>query len=560
MSEMIKTGAEIFIESLKKENVDIIFGYPGGVLLPIFDALYSSGLKVVLPRHEQGAAHMADGYARATGKVGVCLATSGPGATNLVTGIATAHMDSVPMVAFTGQVASSLIGNDAFQEVDIIGITRPITKHNFLIKNVKDMAETIKEAFYIASTGRPGPVLVDMPKDVTTAKCAFNYPEKIEMRSYKPNAEPHLNQIKKAAALIAEAKKPLIYAGGGVLLANAHEELKALAEKLNAPVTLTTMGLGAFPGTHRQFLGMLGMHGTRTANYAVQESDVIIAVGARFDDRVTGRVDHFAPNARIIHIDVDPASISKIVTVDIPVVADAKKALIALNKEVSQGQHDQWWIQINEWKEKFPLTYEKSNDTIKPQQVIETLYEMEGSDLFVATDVGQHQMWTAQFYKFDRPRQWASSGGLGTMGYGFPAALGAQFGLPGKKVAVISGDGSFQMNMQELATAVTYKLPVKIVLLNNGFLGMVRQWQELFHGKRYSSTNIENSVDFVKLAESFGAKGIRIAKPGDLKAGLKQAFEMEGPVLIDCIVEREENVWPMVPAGAPIHEMIGELA
>lgn len=559
MSEL-KSGADIFIECLKKENVDVIFGYPGGVLLPIFDALYSSGLKVVLPRHEQGGAHMADGYARATGKVGVCLATSGPGATNLVTGIATAHMDSIPMVAFTGQVASTLIGNDAFQEVDITGITRPITKHNFLVKDVKELAKTIKEAFYLAATGRPGPVLVDIPKDVTIAKCDFVYPDKIEMRSYKPNVEANLHQIKKAAELIKTAKKPLIYAGGGVLLANACEAFKTLAEKMNAPVTLTTMGLGAFPGTHPQFLGMLGMHGTRTANYAVQESDVIVAIGARFDDRVTGKVDHFAPNAKIIHIDVDPSSISKIVTVDIPVVADANKAIEKLINEIDQAKHQEWWEQIRNWQEKFPLTYDKSGKTLKPQRVIEELYNIGGRDLFLTTDVGQHQMWTAQFYKFDRPRQWASSGGLGTMGYGFPAAIGAQFGLPGHKVAVITGDGSIQMNIQEMSVAIEHKLPIKIIILNNGYLGMVRQWQELFHGKRYSSTYIENSVDFVKLAEAYGAKGMVIDNVDDLHTGLKTALETEGPVIVDCHVDKEENVWPMVPAGAPIHEMIGELA
>jgi acetolactate synthase-1/2/3 large subunit len=559
MSEEI-TGSQIFVDVLKRQGVEVIFGYPGGVLLPIFDALFSSGLKVILPRHEQGAAHMADGYSRATGKTGVCLATSGPGATNLVTGIATAYMDSIPMVALTGQVATSMIGNDAFQEADITGITRPITKHNYLVKSVADIAPTIEEAFYLASTGRPGPVLVDLPKDITTAKYAPVYRDRVEIRSYHPNVEPHANQLKKAAAIIAGAKRPLIYAGGGVILSGASEELKALAEKIQAPVTLTLMGLGAFPGTHKQFVGMLGMHGTRTANYAVQGSDVIIAVGARFDDRVTGRVEHFAPEATIIHIDVDPTSISKIVSVDVPIVSDAKRALKGLLQELKPQTHDEWWLQLNEWQQKYPLAYDRKSNKLKPQAVIEELYRQGGSKLFVATDVGQHQMWTAQFYKFDRPRQLATSGGLGTMGYGFPAAIGAQMGLPNQPVAVVTGDGSFQMNMQELATAVVNKLPVKIILLNNGFLGMVRQWQELFHGKRYSSTVIKDSVDFVKLAEAFGATGLRVSEPALLAETLKKAFATEGPVLVDCRVEPEENVFPMVPAGAPIHEMLGELA
>jgi acetolactate synthase-1/2/3 large subunit len=427
------------------------------------------------------------------------------------------------------------------------------------VKSVADIAPTIEEAFYLASTGRPGPVLVDLPKDITVAKCAPVYRDKVEIRSYRPNVEPHANQLKKAAALIAGAKRPLIYAGGGVILSGASQELKALAEKIQAPVTLTLMGLGAFPGTHKQFVGMLGMHGTRTANYAVQGSDVIVAVGARFDDRVTGRVEHFAPDAKIIHIDVDPTSISKIVSVDVPIVADAKRALQALLQELKPQTHDAWWQQIGEWQQKYPLSYDRKSGKLKPQAVIEELYRLGGADLFVATDVGQHQMWTAQFYKFDRPRQLATSGGLGTMGYGFPAAIGAQVGLPGKPVAVVTGDGSFQMNMQELATAVINKLPVKIILLNNGFLGMVRQWQELFHGKRYSSTVIKDSVDFVKLAEAFGATGLRVSEPDQLAETLKKAFAAPGPVLVDCRVEPEENVFPMVPAGAPIHEMLGEI-
>ncbi len=559
MSEQ-RTGAQIFVDTLVRQGVEVVFGYPGGVLIPIFDALYQGTLRVILPRHEQGAAHMADGYSRATGKTGVCLATSGPGATNLVTGIATAYMDSIPMVALTGQVVTSMIGNDAFQEVDIIGITRPITKHNFLVRNVSELAPMLEEAFYIAATGRPGPVLVDIPKDVTLARYAPMFRDQVSIRSYHPAPEPDPAQFKAAAALIASAERPLIYAGGGVVLANAADELKALAEKIKAPVTLTLMGLGGFPGTHPQFLGMLGMHGTRTANYAVQASDVIIAVGARFDDRVTGRVEHFAPDAKIIHLDVDPASISKVVSVDVPIMGDAKAALQGLVRAVAPRSCDAWWEQVRGWQSQYPLGYDRKSAKLKPQFVIEELARIGGQDQYVVTDVGQHQMWTAQFYPFDRPRHWLSSGGLGTMGYGFPAALGAQVGRPQDRVVVVTGDGSFQMNMQELATAVANKIPVKIVLLNNGYLGMVRQWQELFHNKRYSSTLIRNSVDFVKLAEAFGAKGLRVTEPRQVAPTLEQAFAAEGPVLVDFWVEPEENVWPMVPAGAPLHEMLGELA
>ncbi|MFH1824200.1 MAG: biosynthetic-type acetolactate synthase large subunit [Candidatus Firestonebacteria bacterium] len=553
---MKKKGAEILIESLHKEGVEIIFGLPGGVVLPIFDALYESPVKLILTRHEQGAAHMADGFARATGKVGVCLATSGPGATNLITGIATAYMDSVPMVAITGQVTTSLIGSDAFQEADTIGITRPITKHNYLVKNINDLTRIVKEAFYIARTGRPGPVVIDVPVDISKGECEFNYPETVNIRSYKPTYKGHPVQIKKAAEAIKQCKKPMIYAGGGVIISNACKELKLLAEKIDAPVGLTLLGLGGFPGMHSQFLGMIGMHGTRTSNYAMCEADLIIAVGARFDDRVTGKLDKFAVNSKIIHIDIDPASISKNVAVDIPIVGDAKNILTELNKEIASKKNPGWWKQIREWQKKYPLTYSRKGK-LKPQFVVEQIYEVVKGDAIITTEVGQNQMWTAQFYKFNYPRSLLSSGGLGTMGYGFPAAIGAQFGKPDKIVFDIAGDGSIQMNIQELIVAVEHKLPVKVAILNNGYLGLPRQWQQLFYGKRYSGCDISKQPDFVKLAEAYGAAGFRVTKEEEVKPTLEKSLKiLDRPTIIDFKIEREENVFPIIPPGADITETI----
>jgi acetolactate synthase-1/2/3 large subunit len=550
-------GSKILLECLKKEGVDTIFGYPGGVVLPLFDALFSEKeINLVLVRHEQGAAHMADGYARATGKVGVCLATSGPGATNLVTGIATAYMDSIPMVALTGQVSTNLIGNDAFQEADITGITRPIVKHNYIVKDVKDLAQTIKNAFYIASTGKPGPVVVDLPKDVFTSEGEFVYPAQPNLRGYKPTYEGNKLQIKKAVEMIEKAKKPLLYVGGGVILSGATEELYKFVEKTEIPVTTTLMAMDAFPSAHALNCGMLGMHGTKYANYAVQECDLLIAVGSRFDDRVTGKVSEFAPNAEIIHIDIDPTSISKIIRAQLPVVGDAKNILKELCGQIKKLEHKEWAAQIMKWKNEFPLNYKDSDPEIKPQYVVEKISELTNGEAIITTEVGQNQMWAAQFMKFKKPRSFITSGGLGTMGYGLPAAIGAQAGSPGKLVIDIAGDGSIQMNIQELATAVKYNYPVKIAILNNGWLGMVRQWQELFFGKRYSSTLIESSVDFVKLAEAYGAKGMRIEKKGDVEAALKEAFAYKGVVVMDFRVCREENVYPMVPTGAALHTMI----
>ncbi|MBI3354803.1 MAG: biosynthetic-type acetolactate synthase large subunit [Nitrospirae bacterium] len=559
-----KTGAEIFVESLKKEGVKTVFGYPGGVVLSIFDVLYGEkNLNVILTRHEQGATHMADGYARATGKVGVALVTSGPGATNTVTGIATAFMDSTPIVVFTGQVATKMIGNDAFQEADIVGITRPCTKYNYLVKNVNDLADIVAEAFYIAKSGRPGPVLIDLPKDVTQAKTDFKYPDKVELRSYKPTYYGNKWQIRKAAQFIAKAKKPIIYAGGGVILSNASAELKELAEQTRMPVTMTLLGLGGFPGRHALSLGMLGMHGTYAANMSVHNSDLIIAVGARFDDRVTGRVEDFAPNAKVIHIDIDPTSIRKNIHVDVPIVGDARLVLADLIQAIKESPEaepwdkirDAWLKQIAEWQRERPLSYEQ-DDIIKPQFVIEKINEITNGEAIITTEVGQNQMWTAQFYKFEKPRTLLSSGGLGTMGYGFPAAIGAQAGFPNKLVFDIAGDGSIQMNIQELATAVLNNLNVKVAILNNQYLGMVRQWQELFFDKRYSSVNLAGSPDFVKLAEAYGAVGLRAVKPSDVEGVIKEAIKVKKPVLMDFLIDREEDVFPMVPAGAAIHEMI----
>ncbi len=550
-------GSKILLECLKKEGVDTIFGYPGGVVLPLFDALYAEkDINLVLVRHEQGAAHMADGYSRSTGKTGVCLATSGPGATNLVTGIATAYMDSIPMVALTGQVTTNLIGNDAFQEVDMTGITRPIVKHNYIVKDIKDLAQTIKNAFYIASTGKPGPVVVDLPKDIFTGETEYIYPAKPNLRGYKPVYDVNKAEIKKAVDMIEKAKRPLLYVGGGVVLSGATEELAKFVEKTDIPVTTTLMAMDSFPSAHPLSCGMLGMHGTRAANYAVQESDLLIAVGARFDDRVTGKVSEFAPHAKILHIDIDPASISKIVRADLPVVGDAKNILKEMTVQIKKMDHKTWHAQIGQWKKEFPLTYKDTEKEIKPQYVVEKIAELTKGEAIIATEVGQNQMWAAQFSKFKTPRTFITSGGLGTMGFGLPAAIGAQAGNPDKLVIDIAGDGSIQMNIQELATAVKYKYPVKIVILNNGWLGMVRQWQELFYGKRYSSTLIEQSVDFVKLAEAYGAKGMKIDKKGDVEKALKEAFAYKGVVVMDFTVSREENVFPMVPTGAALHTMI----
>ncbi len=554
------------VEALKKEGVKVAFGFPGGAIIDVYDALEKDGnIKHVLVRHEQGATHAADGYARATGQVGVCIATSGPGATNTVTGIATAYMDSIPMVVFTGQVPTGLIGNDAFQEVDIVGITRPCTKHNYLVKDVKDLPRILKEAFYLAKSGRPGPVLIDLPKDVQNAKAEFVYPDKIKLRSYNPVVEPHGKQIERAFKLIEKAKQPIIYAGGGVIIADAHKELTRLAEYINAPVTMTLMGLGCFPGTSELSLGMLGMHGTYCANMAMANTDLIIAVGARFDDRVTGKIEAFAPNASVIHIDIDPTSIQKNVKVDVPIVGDCKRALKKLVREVEKDartpevwkeRSQAWWDQINAWRERHPLTYKKESGVIKPQQVIETLYEMTKGKAIITTEVGQNQMWTAQFYKFDEPRTLLTSGGLGTMGYGFPAAIGAQMAFPNKLVVDVAGDGSIQMCIQEMATAMEQRLPVKIVILNNGFLGMVRQWQELFYDKVYAATEFSVTPDFVKLAEAYGAKGFRATKPEEVEETLKKGLEAEGLAIMEFAIAREEGVFPMVPAGKATTEML----
>lgn len=554
----MKNGAKILIESLKYEGVDTIFGYPGGTVLPIYDELYDSDIRHILVRHEQAAVHAADGYARASGRTGVCLATSGPGACNLVTGIATAYMDSVPVIALTGQVPTSLLGNDAFQESDITGITIPITKHNFLVKNTGDIAQTVKEAFYIAGTGRQGPVLIDLPKDITTDVSRSKDPSeiKISLRGYRPTCKGHLKQIKKAISLMENAKRPIIYAGGGVISSGSSEELIRLAEIMGIPVTTTLMGLGCIPCDHPLNLGMLGMHGTEYANYAVTECDFMLAVGVRFDDRVTGKIETFAPNAKIVHIDIDPAEIGKNKPVDVPIVGDTKEVLkeflICIDKK---GHTGKWLDQIKLWKVNHPLKY-KDDGLLRPQFVIEELSDLLSGEGVIVSEVGQNQMWTAQHYGFKHPRQWLTSGGLGTMGYGFPAAIGAQFARPGETVVDIAGDGSFQMNIQELGTVAQYDIPVKVVILNNMYLGMVRQWQELFYDHRYSFTELP-SVDFVKIAKAYGIDGIKVETCEDVRPALKTAIETDAPFVLDFRIEREENVFPMVPAGAAINEMIG---
>jgi len=559
------TGAEIFVHCLQDEGVDYVFGYPGGAVLHIYDALYQQDqVQHILVRHEQAATHAADGYARATGRPGVVLVTSGPGATNAVTGIATAYMDSIPLVVFTGQVPTQLIGNDAFQEVDSTGITRPCVKHNFLVKDVRDLALTIKKAFYVATTGRPGPVVVDIPKDVTAARCEYQYPKRISMRSYNPTVKGHPGQIKRAVQAILGAKRPMIYTGGGVILDDASEALVEFTRLLGYPITHTLMGLGAYPATDRQFVGMLGMHGTYEANMAMHNCDVLIAIGARFDDRVTGNVEKFCPTARIIHVDIDPASISKNVQVDIPIVGSVDNVLRQMLRLLKNGERKpdaealaEWWAQIEEWRAMDCLKYDRDSELIKPQYVIESLYEVTGGDAFVTSDVGQHQMWAAQFYKFDRPRRWINSGGLGTMGFGFPAAMGVQMAFPDETVCCITGEGSIQMCIQELSTCRQYGLPLKIVNLNNRYLGMVRQWQEFFYQKRYAMSYMESLPDFVQLAEAYGHLGIRVEKPDDVKPALREALQARDRlVFLDFITDQTENVYPMIPAGAGQNEMI----
>jgi acetolactate synthase-1/2/3 large subunit len=559
-------GARILLECLKLEGVDTVFGYPGGTVINIFDELYSfPEIRNILPRHEQAGVHAADGYARASGKVGVAIATSGPGATNTVTGIATAYMDSIPLVVITGQVPTALIGNDAFQEVDIIGITRPCTKHSFLVKNVKELAGIVKKAFFIARTGRPGPVLIDLPKDVQVAVAEFKYPDKVEMRSYKPTIEGHPKQVEKAASMLLAARKPVLYVGGGAILGNAAPELRELAEMLGAPVTTTLMGLGSFPEDSPLSLGLLGMHGTYYANMAVTDCDLLVAVGARFDDRVTGKIPAFAPHAKIIHMDVDPTSIRKNVRVDLPIVGAVQDVLAKLvtclaerrdSVESFRKSIKPWLAQIDEWKARHPMSFGESSQAIKPQFVIRKLRELSEPDAIIATDVGQHQMWTAQFFTFTRPRTLLSSGGLGTMGYGLPAAMGAQAAFPQRQVIAICGDGGFQMNLQEIATLVQNRLPVKVCIMNNNYLGMVRQWQELFFGKRYSQTVLDLPIDFVKLAEAFGAAGFTATRPEEVEETIRKGFSTPGPVIMEFKIAREEKVLPMVPAGASLNEMV----
>ncbi|MDB5802186.1 MAG: acetolactate synthase 3 catalytic subunit [Rhodocyclales bacterium] len=562
---MVLTGAEIVVRCLQEEKVEYLFGYPGGAVLFIYDELFKQDkVRHVLVRHEQAAVHAADGYARSTESVGVALVTSGPGATNAVTGIATAYMDSIPLVIISGQVPTPAIGLDAFQEVDTVGITRPCVKHNFLVKDVKDIAATIKKAFYIAKTGRPGPVLVDIPKDITAHKCEFVYPESVSLRSYNPVVKGHHGQIKKAAQLLFEAKRPMIYAGGGVVLSNASEQLTKLARALGFPVTNTLMGLGSYPASDKQFVGMLGMHGTYEANMSMHYCDVLLAVGARFDDRVIGDPKHFQAEPRkIIHIDIDPSSISKRVKVDVPIVGDVKEVLEELARLIEAEKPNPenasaWWRQINEWRGKQCMLYKGSDEVIKPQFVVQKMWEVTGGDAFVATDVGQHQMWAAQYYGFDKPRRWVTSGGLGTMGFGLPAAMGIQLAHPDKPVAVVTGEGSIQMCIQELSTCKQYRLPIKVVSLNNRYLGMVRQWQEFFHGNRYSESYMDSLPDFAKIAEAYGHRGIQVTKPSDVEGALREAFitHKNDLVFLDFQVDSTENVYPMVQGGKGLTEMI----
>ncbi len=562
---MKMTGADIFVRALEDLGVDVVFGYPGGAVLNIYDSLFqNTKIRHLLVRHEQGGVHMADGYARASGKTGVCLVTSGPGATNTVTGIATAYMDSVPIVVFSGQVPTLMIGNDAFQEADIVGITRPCTKHNYLIKQTKDMARIIKEAFYIASTGRPGPVLVDIPKDVLTGSAEYHLPKEVKLRGYHPNYEGHQKQVENAIRMLLEKERPVLYAGGGIILSDSSSLLSEFARILGIPVTTTLMGLGGFPGTDPLSLGMLGMHGTFRANMAISHCDVILGVGARFDDRVTGKIDEFAPGAKIIHVDIDPTSIQKNVPVNIPIVGDLKDVLRKMIKLVKGTKEAAkyrkkiapWRDQIAQWKSTHPLAYKQGKGRIKPQYVVEQIYQITKGDAIITTEVGQNQMFAAQYYLYDRPRTFLSSGGLGTMGYGLPAAIGAQVAMPGRLVVDIAGDGSIQMNIQELATAVQYRLPVKVVILNNGTLGMVRQWQELFFQGKYSQTCLPQVPDFVRLAEAYGAAGFRATKPGEVTQVLREGFAADGPAIIDILTDPDAMVYPMVPAGAPLTKML----
>jgi acetolactate synthase-1/2/3 large subunit len=559
---MMLTGAQIMMKVLQEEGVDTIFGYPGGVVIDIYDELAKTDIHHVLVRQEACAVHAADGYARAGGRVGVCLVTSGPGATNTVTGIASAYMDSIPVVIFTGQVPTHLIGNDAFQEVDTVGITRPITKHNYLVKRTEDLARIIKEAFFLASSGRPGPVLVDLPKDISVSKVDYKAPKKVKLKSYNPTYKPNVRQLHQVVDMIKAAKKPVIFAGGGVILSKAAKELTKFARKTQIPLTTSLMGLGGFPGTDPLWLGMVGMHGTYRSNMSIGECDLLFGIGVRFDDRVTGRIDAFAPNAKIVHIDIDPTSIRKNIPVTIPVVGDCKATLSQLNKLIDKEdlgdlkkKRKKWFDQINHWKNTKPLAYEQK-DVIKPQYVVEKLYQLTKGNAIITTEVGQNQMWAAQYYHYDKPNHFITSGGLGCMGFGLPAAIGAQLACPNKLVVDIAGDGSIQMNIQEMATAAQCGLPVKVVILNNGYLGMVRQWQQLFYDKRYVSTSLEHAPDFVKLAEAYGAVGLRATKPEEVEPVLKKGLFSKKTVIMDFVVEKEECVYPMIPAGAAATEML----